>query len=378
MANTLKFGNGQWATKYGSTLAYNDENGNFKPLPFLFERRGNATRVNKEGLIEIVGEKIPRIDYKDSTDGALLLEPERTNLILQSQAISLSPTQNGTFVDNFAISPDGTQNATKLTATDTDPFFYQSVSFSADSYTASIYVKGIGNSIGKDFQIRLGVSGSAQIEIPSEWTRFEYTATMTSGSVICGIEIPNPAVIGDEVLVWGWQIEQGSYATSIINTNGSAATRLADSCSQTPPDGVIGETEGTIFVEYSNINFNGTSYLQSLDNGTSSERIELFVYNGNISISVRDNNVQQVNFISNISASGNNKIAFAYKLNDFVLYINGNQISSDNSGTIPSINKYNAYGRYDGAIGDMSNLLKSSSLYNTRLSNSELAALTQV
>ena len=32
MSNTLKFGNGKWATKKGSTLAYNDENGNFKML----------------------------------------------------------------------------------------------------------------------------------------------------------------------------------------------------------------------------------------------------------------------------------------------------------------------------------------------------------
>jgi hypothetical protein len=52
MANTLKFGNGQWATKVGSTLAYNDEGGNFKPLPFNFTRSTSATRVNKDGLIE--------------------------------------------------------------------------------------------------------------------------------------------------------------------------------------------------------------------------------------------------------------------------------------------------------------------------------------
>ena len=47
MAETLKLGNGNWATKEGSTLAYNDENGNFKPLPFNFTRDSGATRVNK-------------------------------------------------------------------------------------------------------------------------------------------------------------------------------------------------------------------------------------------------------------------------------------------------------------------------------------------
>ena len=55
-------------------------------------------------------------------------------------------------------------------------------------------------------------------------------------------------------LYWGAQLEQGSYPTSYIPTQGSAVTRLADSCSQTVPSGVIGQTEGTLFVEYSNVN----------------------------------------------------------------------------------------------------------------------------
>ena len=46
--NTLKFGNGTWATKKGSTLAYNDENNNFKPLPFTTtERASSGTTVNQ-------------------------------------------------------------------------------------------------------------------------------------------------------------------------------------------------------------------------------------------------------------------------------------------------------------------------------------------
>ena len=44
MANTLNLGtNGNWATKKDSLLAYNSENGNFKPLPFHFERASYAT-----------------------------------------------------------------------------------------------------------------------------------------------------------------------------------------------------------------------------------------------------------------------------------------------------------------------------------------------
>ena len=81
MANTLKFGNGQWATGNGTALAYNDENSNFKPLPFDFTRASSGTTVNQSGLIETVGSGIPRIDFQGNTKGALLLEPSRTNII---------------------------------------------------------------------------------------------------------------------------------------------------------------------------------------------------------------------------------------------------------------------------------------------------------
>ena len=69
MANTLKFGNGQWATGNGTALAYNDENANFKPLPFDFTRASSGTVVNQSGLIETVGSGIPRIDFQDNTKG---------------------------------------------------------------------------------------------------------------------------------------------------------------------------------------------------------------------------------------------------------------------------------------------------------------------
>jgi hypothetical protein len=90
MLETLKFGGGNWANKTDSTLAYSDQYGNYKPLPFDFTRASSATRVNKQGLIESVNEGIARIDYSDSTQGALLLEPQRTNLITQSEAFGNS------------------------------------------------------------------------------------------------------------------------------------------------------------------------------------------------------------------------------------------------------------------------------------------------
>ena len=89
MANTIKLGAGNWATKENEILAYNDENNNFKPLPFDTTRATTATRVNKDGLIENIAASVPRVDYA-SGDGALLLEPASTNLITESEAFGNS------------------------------------------------------------------------------------------------------------------------------------------------------------------------------------------------------------------------------------------------------------------------------------------------
>ena len=120
MANTLKFGNGQWAVKDGYALAYNDENGNFKPLPFDFTRSTSATRVNKQGLIETVGGNEPRIDFLNDSNGALLLEPQRSNLALYSNDLSNAAWVKtlSTITSNAAISPDGTLNANKIVFTE--------------------------------------------------------------------------------------------------------------------------------------------------------------------------------------------------------------------------------------------------------------------
>ena len=85
MASTLKLGKGNWGVKEDSLLAYSDQNNNFIPLPFDFSRASSATVVNKAGLVESVTSGIPRIDFSDDNNGALLLEPQSTNLIGYSE-----------------------------------------------------------------------------------------------------------------------------------------------------------------------------------------------------------------------------------------------------------------------------------------------------
>jgi hypothetical protein len=81
---------------------------------FDFTRSGNATRVNSEGLIELVTTNVPRLNYP-LIDGvvngcpSLLLEPQRTNLIQYSEDFSQGYwTKDGSSVTSGFTSPDGT------------------------------------------------------------------------------------------------------------------------------------------------------------------------------------------------------------------------------------------------------------------------------
>jgi len=177
MANTLKFGAGQWATKEGSTLAYNDENDNYKPLPFDFTRASNATVVNKAGLIETVGNGIPRIDFLGNTQGALKLEPQRTNLITYSSDFPNSYWTKG----GASIQGDPSTAGSELIvngdfATDSDwikdtGWSISGGSLNGSSTTTSATQFNTGLVAGKIYQVVYTisnyVSGSVRIELGS-------------------------------------------------------------------------------------------------------------------------------------------------------------------------------------------------------------------
>jgi len=399
--NTLKFGNGEWYGKKDTILAYNDENSNFKPLPFSFSRDTLATRVNKDGLIETVGSGEPRIDYKDDSKGALLLEPTRSNSFLQSNQFDTTwtlfnavrtPNQIGVgnSTDAWKIT-DNTTNSRHSIIQNTNTGGIISLSIYAKANSVNfIYLRGVTNSTNKYtwFNLANGTVGVNQgisaeiVPMGNGWYRCTMTLDHQYGfenyigiSNEDGVSTYQGDGFGSAFIQYS-QSEIGSYATSYIPTQGGAVTRVAENCSQTPPSGIIGQTEGTMFLDF-NIddislqtqdpvlmylkNSSGiTSYFEMYDNGNF---VVVHINSGSITLT------------KNGLTDGRHKAAFAYKDNDFAFYVDGTLAGTNTNFTVAS-SQTEVGMQYTSPLYTGKQSVNDMKLYNTRLSNSELQALT--
>jgi len=401
MANTLKLGAGNWATKESSLLAYNDENGNFKPLPFDFTRASSATRVNKQGLIETVGSNEPRIDFSNDTNGALLLEPSRTNLIPYSEAFdnaAWTELNSATITPNTVISPKGDLTASTLTNDSvTSSLQVINTYTSSLNYTFSAFVKegnvnevqlvytpAMSETIVVKFNLTTQIiteSTGTPIATSLEdygngWFRISITESKNGVTGTSNARIQPIGGNGDFIYIWGAQVEQGSYATSYIPTSGAAVTRVAEACNNGGNDQVINSTEGVLYAEISALADGGIDRSISLSDGVGNYlRITLHA------------NLNRIAFFSNKGVNYNNydfsqtddlKIAFTYKSNDWKIYINGTLKSAITSALTFSPNTlstldFNLFGNnpFYGKTKDVR-------VYNTALTDAELQALTTI
>jgi len=382
MSNTLNLGSGKWAAKEGSLLAYNSENGNFKPLPFTFDRSTSATRVNKEGLIEVVGSGEPRIDYSNDAKGALLLEPTRSNLVTYSEAFDNAAWSktNVTVTANSTTSPSGDMNADTLAFGASGSEIVQSVSglTAGQDYTLSIYLKVASGTTTMSFG---NISyETTSITLTSEWQRFTVTQSAVSVTrfpkLVCTESV--------NVYAYGAQIEQGSYATSYIPTQGGAVTRNSDSCSQTPPSGIIGQTEGTMFLNIKRgVQISNTQGLFGISSASEDNRViiwNIFTLNSlGIQIKANGANIITSQSLGVFNNGENYKIAVSYKSGEIKGYVNGLQIFNlTNTFTFTSALSEIYLNNYaNNSLTEISPI-NELQIYNTALSDAELQALTTI
>jgi hypothetical protein len=181
---------------------------------------------------------------------------------------------------------------------------------------------------------------------------------------------------------FGAQLETGSIATSYIPTTTAAVTRNADVVNLSGAvSGCIGQSEGTIYAEV-DIQFNNRNAdIIGLDSGSSANGFYLTIRNSSvIELRIRQNSTNALIFQRTVSSYpvGINKIAVSYKNGDFAISLNGTTTQVDTSTiTMPSvaITRASVVPSINFTL-DQSVRVRSAALYTTRLTDSELAALT--
>jgi hypothetical protein len=328
---------------------------------------------------------LARIDYS-SGEAALLIEPQRTNLATYSEDYSNSSWNkaSGSTIESSTItSPSGQDNAFLIDMTASGAFISKVVTFTAVPHSYSLFLKS--PTVNGTYVINYfdGDHHRVLINLTTVWQRFELNFTPSAGNGF--VYLGDPRSLSPTLKtahVWGAQLEVGSYATSYIPTLASAVTRNADVIGKTGISDLIGQTEGTLFVESAALFNELNGRVISISDGTGSNRIILYYNSGS--------NVITVSMVSNGSViiGGINysitdetefaKIAVVYSnVLGVSLWVNGLNRVSSLSNTLPvSMSRFG----FDGSNGTSTYLskVKSLKLFKKALTNTQLITLTTI
>jgi len=309
---------------------------------------------------------IPRIDFSDGV-GALLLEPQRTNLVLYSEQFDNAAWVkliggtgiNPIITPNAVISPDGTQNAETVvfnrgvgnTISDQSSLDQSITIPTTNTYIFTVYAKATtAADVGKQIFLRVGSAGAlTPITLTANWLRYSTLETsVSSGSNL--VQIGNRGAITSNntvsVDLWGAQLEVGSYSTSYIKTEGSAVTRTADVANNCGSEQDFNSEEGVLYAEIAALANDLTNRTIALSDGTTSNTVRIQYLTVSNAIWATVTNIgaggnQAILQYTSSDITINSKVALKYKANDFSLWVNGIEVATDTSGVTFSANTLN-------------------------------------
>jgi hypothetical protein len=391
---------------------------------FNVTRATTATRVNASGLIEVVASGIPRLDYL-GTSGvascpALLVEPSGRNEFLNSETETISTAGwaalgrlRCTYASGAAFNGFGSSCRINFDSfTNNFPrasLQYNAVSGDTNVFTlhfkkkTGFYVRINSGNNTNAFQIDLNLetgaiisnTGTASgttnvIQLADDCFRitFRTTASATGAAGLLQINFYDNSGFNvwtsdgtDFALISGIQRENNvSVPTSYIPTTTAAVTRNAEVIDLSGAvSGCIGQTEGTIYAELDIRSFANGNRIVCLSDGTSDNRIIIQEGANSTLQAIVTNATSGVVDISTASGltAGIYKIAIGYKQDDFAVYVNGSQTGTDNTGGVPACSQI-FIGKIEttATTNQFNDRIRAAVLYTTRLTNTELAALT--
>jgi len=400
---------GALSTAYGNTeLVILNKFGKYEGITYT--QSGNLTYFDSTGTLQTAAVDTMVLDYDPST---LVLRgypfwEARTNVERNNTMVGAVPGTPGTnpnlwrtpslagiTVQIVAVSTVNGLNYIdyRFSGTGAGSIFIGGASANAaaaspgQSWTTSSWVAitagGVTNITNIFMVNNFDVTGNMAVDLKSSVnsTLTRYTVTGTVPATNTGISEPFFNIVANGAIditlrIAMPQTELGAFATPVIKTTTAAVTRAAPSCAITGTSfsSWYNQSQGTFVSADRGTAVSGN--IIDVSDGTINNRLGVF-HNATTSIDTfaQVGGVGQVSGSVAITAASQNKISFAYLLNDYAWSVNGAAAITDNSATVPSVNKANI-GSNLFLGGYLNGWIYSLSYYSARLPNASLVSLS--
>ena len=349
--------------------------------------------IDNVSVKEVTGQEV----VPNSGCGSWLLEPQSTNLLLQSNQFDTTWAKSSgvTITSEQTISPQGTNNGWKFEKT---AVAYKSIGqnyTSSSETTFSIFAKkgtlsvitlfaniNGGSNLYQRFDLENGIastgSGMSSSNIKdygNGWYRC--SSTFTNTNVISLDYFPDfGETEAGYIYIWGAQAEAQSYATSYVPTSGATSTRLQDIATNSGNSTLINSTEGVLYADIAALD-SSNIFDFGIYGNTTTNQCRIGFFNNDVYASLFNGSFQ-----TQMSAASDllnfTKIAFKFKQNDFSLWINGNEVATDTSGTTfntGDLVKLNLSAQ-NGTSSLVTGKVKALAVYKEALTDANLRSLT--
>ena len=366
----------------------------------------------------------PRFDHDPVTGKSLglLIEESSTNRNTKSKSFSVWAVSSGfSLVYDAATAPDGTTSATALDRNGSGLARLEknfSVG-SGQSTTFSVFAKSVNTTTGRYLRLAVNdaqtgeryadfdlVDGTVDVaatnggnftnaasrieEYPNDWYRCSLSFSKTSSGSennICFHKLyirqsnnstDTPSGVTDVGMhLWGGQVEEKTFPTSLIETDGSTVTRAADVAEITGSNfsSFYSEAKGSVFVQASGATLTGNPLSLEIHDGTTNNRHTLDYGSGNITTVVGGASQSVLATGAPSSAEDVVKVAFAYGVNNFAASKDGGSIASDTSGTVPTTSEMQL-GNDSAGTKSLNGHIKRLIYFPTRLADANLQSIT--